>query len=120
MEFPALTQGMLAGLGEAVTVHVTAGSPAVTTDTDLTACYRGPWTGVTEAGVMVEREAHELLFPTDDELDTDGVTVVYPGVSPLGIKTGDQITRAGVLFDIVDIAPDDGGMTSVKIQKAPA
>lgn len=120
MKPTAVNTALLETFGEAVTVHVTAGSPKVTTDTALTAAYRGPWSGITVAGVMVEREGHELLFPTADMLDTDGVTVLYTGWNTPAAANGDQITRAGVLYDIVDIQPDDGDMTSVKIQKAAA
>lgn len=96
MNFAPLNDALMVGFGEAVTL-TSAG-----TAYPITAAYQAPWQGVTLGHVPIEIEEPELLCRSAD--------------LPAGLKRGDTVTRSGVTYSIVDIQPDDAGMTTLKLR----
>ena len=98
MDYGPMRAALLATYGEPVTVTV----GAVTTA--LTGAFLSPYVGGDVRGAPVNRPDPQILFHASAWAATTA-------------KNGDTVTRAGTVYTVVDVQPQDDGFTVVALRK---
>jgi hypothetical protein len=98
VDYTGLRDGLLSSFGEPVTVTVSAVLTA------LTGAFLAPHVGMDLNGAPVNRPDPQLVVRTAEWAATNA-------------QNGNTVTRAAVVYTVVDAQPDDDGLTMVTLRR---